>query len=81
MIDIGPTGSPEPVAMPLYPTTLRPDLFIDRLRSALVVQRAGATVLDGLVGQIDVPKQTGSATAQHVLEDGALSRTDPASTT
>jgi HK97 family phage major capsid protein len=61
----------------LYQTQLRPDLFIDRLRSALLVQRLGATVLDGLVGDIDVPKQLSSMTPQHVAEDGALTRTDP----
>ena len=77
VIDITPGASPDAVAGPLYPTTLRPDLFIDRLRSALVVQRLGATVLDGLVGTIDIPKQVGSVTAQHVIEDQALTRTDP----
>jgi HK97 family phage major capsid protein len=77
VIDITPGASPDAVAGPLYPTTLRPDLFIDRLRSALVVQRLGATVLDGLVGTVDIPKQISSSTAQHVAEDGALTRTDP----
>jgi hypothetical protein len=33
------------VAADLYPTQHRPDLFIDRLRSQLVVERLGATVL------------------------------------
>ena len=60
VIDITPGGSPGAIAEPLYPTTLRPDLFIDRLRSALVVQRLGATVLDGLVGTVDIPRQVGS---------------------
>ena len=57
VIDIRPGASPDAIAGPLYPTTLRPDLFVDRLRSALVVQRLGATVLDGLVGTIDIPRQ------------------------
>jgi HK97 family phage major capsid protein len=77
VIDITPGASPDPIAGPLYPTSLRPDLFVDRLRSALVVQRLGATVLDGLVGSVDIPRQTGSVTAQHVVEDQALTRTDP----
>lgn len=63
------------VAASLVPTVHRPDLFIDRLRSALVVGRLGATVLDGLIGDNDIPKQIGSATAQWVGEDGALSDT------
>jgi HK97 family phage major capsid protein len=75
---VGQGGSPANAGETLYPTTHRPDLFIDRLRSALVVQRLGATVLDGLVGDVEIPRQTGSSTAQHVAEDGALSETDAA---
>jgi HK97 family phage major capsid protein len=77
VIDITPGASPDAVAGPLYPTTLRPDLFVDRLRSALTVQRLGATTLSGLTGTIDIPRQVSSSTAQHVAEDGALTRTDP----
>jgi len=62
-------------AADLYPTMHRPDLFIDRLRSALVVGRLGATVLDGLVGTNDIPRQTASASAAWVDEDGSLSDT------
>jgi HK97 family phage major capsid protein len=63
----------------LTPTPLRADLFIDRLRNRLVVARLGATYLDGLVGSpIDIPRQTGSSTAQWVAEDGSLSETDAA---
>ena len=64
-------------AAELIPNVHRPDLFIDRLRSALVTGRLGATVLDGLIGTVDIPKQTGSSTAQWVAEDGSLSETDP----
>jgi HK97 family phage major capsid protein len=63
------------VGADLYPTMHRPDLFIDRLRDALVVGRLGATVLDGLIGNVDIPRQTGSATAQWVAEDAALTDT------
>lgn len=63
------------VGADLYPTQHRADLFIDRLRAALVVGRLGATVLDGLVGTQDIPRQTGSATAQWVAEDGSLTDT------
>lgn len=63
-------------AASLYPETHRGDLFIDMRRSAMVTGRLGATVLDGLVGDIDIPKQTASSTAQWVDEDGSLSETD-----
>jgi HK97 family phage major capsid protein len=63
-------------AADLVPNVHRADLFIDRLRSALVTERLGATVLDGLVGTIDVPRQTGSSSGQWVAEDGSLTETD-----
>lgn len=63
-------------AADLIPNTHRPDLFIDVRRSALVAERLGATVLDGLVGSIDIPRQGGSSTAQWVGEDGSLTETD-----
>ena len=64
-------------AAALYPEVHRDDLFIDRLRSALVCERLGATVLNGLVGTVDIPRQVASSTAQWVPEDGALTETDP----
>jgi HK97 family phage major capsid protein len=65
-------------AADLVPNVHRADLFIDRLRSALATERLGATVLDGLVGTVDIPRQTGSSTAQWVAEDGSLTETDAA---
>jgi HK97 family phage major capsid protein len=65
-------------AADLVPNTHRADLFIDRLRSALVTGTLGATILDGLVGTVDVPRQTGSSSAQWVGEDGSLTETDAA---
>jgi HK97 family phage major capsid protein len=67
----GTSNSPG-AAYPLYPTQHRDDLFIDRLRSALVVGRLGATVLDNLVGDQSIPRQTGSATGEWLAEDGDL---------
>ncbi len=65
-------------AADLVPNVHRADLFIDRLRNKLVTARLGATYLDGLVGTpIDIPRQTGSSTAQWVAEDGSLTETDP----
>jgi len=65
-------------AADLIPNVHRGDLFIDRLRSALVTERLGATVLSGLVGTVDIPRQTGSSAAQWVDEDGSLTETDAA---
>ena len=63
-------------AADLIPNVHRADMFIDRLRASLVTGRLGATVLDNLVGDIDIPKQTGSSTAQWVAEDGSITETD-----
>lgn len=65
-------------AADLVPNVHRADLFIDRLRSALVTERLGATVLSGLVGTVDIPRQTGSSSGQWVAEDGSLTETDAA---
>lgn len=45
--------------------------FIDQLRNRMMVQRLGATVLGGLVGDIAIPSQTGGATAYWVAENVA----------
>ena len=45
--------------------------FIDLLRNAMMVQRAGARMLTGLVGDVAIPRQTGGATAYWVAESGA----------
>lgn len=55
----------------LVATDLMADSFIELLRNRSVVQRAGATVMNGLVGNIAIPKQTGGATAYWVAESGA----------
>jgi HK97 family phage major capsid protein len=63
-------------AATLFPLTHRDDLFIDTLRARLIVGQLGATVLDNLIGDNEIPRQTGSSTAQWVAEDGSLSETD-----
>lgn len=45
--------------------------FIELLRKKSILDRAGATVLNGLVGDIAIPKQTGGATAYWVGEGSA----------
>jgi HK97 family phage major capsid protein len=47
----------------LVGTELRPQNFIELLRARSVVSGLGATMLSGLVGNVAVPRQTGSATA------------------
>lgn len=55
----------------LVATDLLAGSFIDLLRNRSVAVRAGATVLNGLVGNIAIPKQSGAATAYWVAESGA----------
>lgn len=45
--------------------------FIDILRNAMVIDRAGAIMLSGLVGNIAIPKLSGAGTAYWVAENGA----------
>lgn len=45
--------------------------FIDILRNAMVIDRAGAQFLSGLQGNIAIPKLSGSASAYWVAENGA----------
>lgn len=52
-------------------TDLMAASFIEMLRNRSVVQRAGATVMNGLVGNVAIPKQSGAATAYWVAESGA----------
>jgi HK97 family phage major capsid protein len=55
----------------LVATDLLAGSFIDLLRNRTVAIRAGATSMNGLVGNIAIPKQTGAATAYWVAESGA----------
>ena len=52
-------------------TNLLSGSFIDLLRNAMVIDKMGAIYLPGLVGNIAIPKQTGSATAYWVVEGAA----------
>lgn len=51
--------------------------LIGLLRNQASVIRAGATVLGNLVGDVDIPKQTGSATAYWVAEGASLTESQP----
>jgi len=63
-------------AASLVPTQHLADRFIDRLRPSNILPILGATVIDGLVGDADIPRQTGSAIAQWVGEDQPLDSSD-----
>lgn len=55
----------------LVATELDSASFIELLRNKSVIQKGGATVLNGLVGNIAIPKQTGASTAYWVAESGS----------
>ncbi|MCQ9325525.1 phage major capsid protein [Neisseria dentiae] len=55
---------------------LRPDLFVEMLRNRLSVAQLGATVLDGLVGDITIPKQLTGNSVTWVDENGAASESN-----
>lgn len=52
-------------------TDLLASSFIDLLRNAMMVQRAGARMLTGLVGDVAIPRQAAGATAYWVAEGSA----------
>ena len=60
----------------LIATDLMGSQFIDILRAKLVLRRLGARVLTGLVGNVDVPKLIGSATAAWFAENSAITQSD-----
>lgn len=52
----------------LIETELMPQAFIEILRNTMQVRQLGATVLPGLVGDLSIPRRTGSAAAAWVGE-------------
>ena len=52
-------------------------MFIDALRAQSVLGRLGATMIEGLVGDVDIPKLTGTSTFYMVAEDNAPSASTP----
>lgn len=60
----------------LIEETVRGDLYIDRLRAALVTQRLGARVISGLVGDASIPRLKGSVTSYWVGDDDAITAAD-----
>ena len=54
----------------LVATDLRSGSFIDLLRAKAMVTRMGATVISGLVGDVEIPRQTGASTTYWLAEKG-----------
>ena len=65
------TVGSDPAGGYLVGTQHMPGSFIELLRARLVAARAGVQIMSGLVGNIDIPKQTGAATAYWVGEGSA----------
>lgn len=55
----------------LVPVELQMSSFVEMLRAKSVVMGLGARTLNGVVGNVDIPKQTSASTAYWVAEDGA----------
>lgn len=60
----------------LVATELHSDAFIEALRQQSMMGRLGARLMTGLVGNVDIPKQVGTATFYWVGEDGEPTDSD-----
>lgn len=65
----------------LVATELHSELFIDALRAQSLAGQLGVRYISGLVGNVDIPKQSGSATFYWVAEDGSATDSDLSFTT
>lgn len=61
----------------LVATNLLPGSFIEVLRNRARVMQLGATMLSGLVGGVDIPRQTGQSTAYWTAEGVDTSKSEP----
>jgi HK97 family phage major capsid protein len=67
LVDVGGAGNNE--AAELVDTVLRGDLFIESLREEAVVLGMGVSVLSGLVGDVQIPRELTTPTMYWVGED------------
>lgn len=58
-------------AAPSIQTEVLASSFVELLRNQMVITGMGATILDGLEGNVSIPRQTTGATASFVAEGGA----------
>ncbi|MBO9579869.1 MAG: phage major capsid protein [Sphingobium sp.] len=63
-------------ASAIVATDHRPEQYISALVASSVVRSMGATVLSGLTGNVDIPRETGSPAIGWVAENSALSSGD-----
>ncbi|WP_027995407.1 phage major capsid protein [Simplicispira psychrophila] len=56
----------------VVPPDFRPDQFVGLLRNSMVVQSLGARVLPGLRGDVTIPRQATTSSAQWLAEGDAL---------
>lgn len=68
-----PVGGP---GANIIATDFRGDQFVDILRTRMVTQKLGATVLSGLTGNVDIPRLKASATTGWVAENAAITPSD-----
>lgn len=62
----------------LVATNLLAGSFIDVLRNSMVSQQVGARMMPGLVGNVDIPRQTSGSVATWIsAEDGDSSESEP----
>jgi len=61
----------------LVATELRPDLYVDALRNAMVMGGMGVRFLPGLSGNIDVPRKATAGSLGMLTEIGSASETAP----
>lgn len=60
----------------LVATNLHSEAFIEALRSRAVMASLGARFMTGLIGNVDIPKQTGTSTFYWLGEDGEPTDSD-----
>ena len=60
----------------LVGTELHPEKFIDSLRNRLAVAELGATMLPGLVGNVDIPRRSGLTQTYWVSEGSAITESN-----
>jgi HK97 family phage major capsid protein len=56
----------------ILPTDFRPDLFTSALTASTALQALGATVLTGLTGNVDIPREVSAPTVGWIAENSAL---------
>lgn len=72
----GYLASPAAQGGNLIATQLLTGSFIEALRARAMVMRLGATLLTGLVGNVEIPRQSGVSTVSWISETGTVTGTN-----